>query len=89
MLRQLQVIIIAVLFSGCAHVNSVNIDSALGNEVRPGHNRESVVVGVLTKFVGGAKIGFKYRHRLTDFASNSTEHGFFIGTSIPIWKKSK
>lgn len=87
MLRWLQVILIAICLSSCAHISQVNVDTALGDEIRPGNNRQSAVIGTTTKLNSGVKVKVQYRHRLTDFDYAEQEHGFFIGVSIPVWKR--
>lgn len=76
-----------VVLTGCTHVAQVDLNTAIGDEIRPGNNRQSACLGTTTKLNNGVKVKVNYRHRLTDFSYSEQEHGFFVGVSIPIWKK--
>lgn len=79
----------ALLCTSCTHIAQVNIETTVGDEIRPGNHRQSAAVGATTKLNNGIKLKVKYRHRLTDFNYDKQEHGFFVGASIPVWKQQK
>lgn len=79
-------ILLVLLLGGCAPIRSVTLESGLGHEERPSGRRDSAQVGVAVG-VGSVKLKGKYRYRYEDGQIDNPEHGFFLGATIPIWKK--
>lgn len=76
-------------FTSCASVAQVSVKSGVGEELRPDTSRQSIGVGPVVKLQNGVKLDAKYRYRVEDWAASSSEHGFFMGVSVPVWTNKK
>ena len=82
---------ISLLLASCSTVSQINLKTGVGNEIRDAGDtyRFGAIVGPEIKFDNGIKTSVLYRHRITDFEANTQEHGFFLGATIPLWKKDQ